>query len=87
MEGSRLSAGEAEFLTERLQLILLSILPESERYRALDGALRKLRTGKSEVDFTDEELRQVMWELEDLRLEADEHMVRASILRKLAGAE
>ncbi|QQG49290.1 MAG: hypothetical protein HY247_02990 [archaeon] len=39
MEGSTLSAGEAEFLTERLQLILLSILPESERYRALDGAL------------------------------------------------
>ncbi len=87
MEGGRLSAGEAESLTERLQLILLSILPESERYRALDGSLRKLRTGKSEVDFTDEELRQVMWELEDLRLEADEHMVRASILRKLAGAE
>ncbi len=87
MEGSKLSAGEAEFLTERLQLILLSLPLESDRYRTLDGALHKLRTGRSEADFTDEELRQVMWELEDLRLEADEHTVRASILRKLAGAE
>jgi hypothetical protein len=87
MEGSKLTAGEAEFLTERLQLVLLSLLPESDRYRALDGALRKLRTGKSEVDFTDDELRQVRWELEDLRLEAEEHRLRASILRKLGGAE
>lgn len=85
MEESRLSAGEAEFLTERLQLIVLSISPESERYRILEGALRKLRTGKSEMDFTDGELRQVVWELEDLRLMADENMIRASILRKLAG--
>ena len=87
MEGSSLSAGEAEFLTERLQLILLSIIPESGRYRVLDGALRKLRTGKSEADFADEELRQVVWELEDLRLEGEEHKLRASILRKLGGVE
>ncbi len=76
---------ERKFLNDELKRILPSIVPESMRYRTIEGILESLRS----VELSETEVAHLIRELDDMRLElgSKKQELRNSLSKKLGALE